>query len=185
MVTDGTRTRLSVLLYAFMFVLPVVALAIGWIVWDFRAGVVAALAIFALCFILAGVLLATVKDISWLAVGLPFALGVSYVASPDWILGSLDDAVVISAGSLMTFALWLRKQPDTPKWIVIPLLFAGVYTLVGSAIPGPVDELLVTVISAGTAAYGGARKQLPGSDAPLEEGADFIEGEVLEEGEGA
>lgn len=168
MMTDTTRTRLSIFLYASMFVLPGAALAVGWVAWDFRTGIVAAMFTFAVCFVLAGLLLATVKDLSWIAVFLPFSLGVVWAALPD-LLGPLDDAVMISAGALITFALWLRKQPDTPKWVVVPLLFAGVYTLVGSAIPGPVDELLVNVISGGTAVFGGTRKQLPSGDKPLGE----------------
>jgi len=177
MVTDGTKTRLSVLLYASMFVLPVVSLAIGWIVWDLRVGAVAALVTFTTCFLLAGVLLATVEDISWFAVSLPFALGVIYAVSPDFILGSFDDAAVISAGALMTFALWVRKQPDTPKWVVFPLLVSGLYTLVGDAIPGRVDELLVAIISAGGSGYAAWRRFEHGRELPAIEGQGSIEGE--------
>ena len=185
MMNDQTRMRLSIFLYASMFVLPGVGLAIGWVGWDFRTGVLAALIIFALCFVLAGLLLATVQDLSWIAVALPFSLGVVYGLLPNFV-GPFDNAVVISAGALTTFGLWIRKQPDTPKWIVIPLLVSGVYTLVGTAIPGPVDELLVAAISTGTAVYGGTRRQLPSAEESYAtEGADFIEGELLEDGDGA
>ena len=175
---DGIKTRLSVLLYASMFVLPVVSLASGWTVWDLRAGIVAALLTFATCFVLAGVLLATVRDISWVAVGLPFALGVIYAASPDFILGSFDDAAVLSAGALMTFGLWVRKQPDTPKWIVFPLLVSGLYTLVGDVIPGRVDELLVSAISAGGSGYAAWRRSQHAPELPAAEQHDFVAGEL-------
>lgn len=55
---------------------------------------------------------------------------------------------------MLTFVLWLRKQPETPKWIIFSLLVASLYTLVGGLIPGPVDELIVTAISGSTSVYG-------------------------------
>ncbi len=42
---------------------------------------------------------------------------------------------------------------NTPKWILAPLLGAALYTVVGSVIPGPVDELIVGFISIGVAAF--------------------------------
>lgn len=183
MVTDGIKTRLSVLLYASMFVLPVVSLAIGWIAWDLRAGALAALITFAACFVLAGVFLATVKDLSWFAVGLPFTFGVIYAVSPDFTLGSLDDAVAMSAGALMTFGLWVRKQPDTPKWIVFPLMVSGLYTLIGDAIPTRVDELLVAIISAGGSGYASWRRFESSRELPAIEGQDFMAAELVSQEE--
>ena len=158
--TDRAKTCLSTFFYLSMFVLPVVSLAIGWIGWDFRTGAIAALVTFAACFLLAGLVLATVKELSWITISLPFSFGFIYTILPDFIVGPFDDAAVMTAGALMTFGLWIRKQPDTPKWIVFPLLVSGLYTLVGGFIPGPVDELLVTAINTGIAIYGASR-QLP------------------------
>ena len=116
MMTDTTKTRLSLFLYASMFVFPGAALAVGWVAWDFRTGFVAAMFTFAVCFVLAGLLLATVKDLSWIAVGLPFSLGVVWAALPDF-LGPLDDAVMISAGALITFALtWFARSMLERAW---------------------------------------------------------------------
>lgn len=76
MISDKTKTRLSGLLYVSMLVLPVVGLAIGWMGRGFRADAIAALATFAACFLLAGLLLATVQDLTWIAVWAPFTMGV-------------------------------------------------------------------------------------------------------------
>ena len=175
--TDKTKTCLSTFLYLSMFVLPVVSLAVGWIGWDFRTGAIAALVTFAVCFLLAGLILATVKELSWIAVSLPFSLGFVYAVLPDFIIGPFDDAAVMTAGALMTFGLWVRKQPDTPKWIVFPLLVSGLYTLVGSFIPGPVDELLVTAISSGISIFGALRQLPRGNESQTKEGENFVEGE--------
>ncbi len=160
-----------------MFILPIVGLAIGWGGWDFRTGAIIALTTFAVCFLLAGTLLAAVKELSWIAVSLPFLLGFVYTILPDLIIGPFDDAAVFTAGALMTFGLWVRKQPDTPKWIIFPLLVAGLYTLVGGLIPGPVDELLVTAISGGVAIYGAARQLPDSSKHQSQQGDDSVEGE--------
>jgi hypothetical protein len=182
-VTDKIRTRLSVLLGLSMFVLPIVALAIGWIGRDLRTGAIAALVTFAACFLSSGILLATVKDLSWIAVALPFSLAVAYVVLPGFLTpGPFDDAAVMAAGALMTFGLWVRKQPDTPKWIVFPLLVSGLYTLVGDFIPGRVDELLVAAISTGAAIYGGVLRQPALRAEPqADEDEDVVEGEWVEE----
>lgn len=162
---DGSKTCLSIFFSVAMFVIPLIALAIGWIGWNFKVGAIAGLASFAVFFLLSGGILATVKDLSWFMVGLPFVAGVVYTVLPDFIPLPFDDAIVLTAGSLMTFALWVRKQPETPKWIVFPLLLSSLYTLVGSFIPGPVDELIVIGIGSGVSVYG-ARHQLNTGDAP-------------------
>ena len=108
--TDKTKTCLSTFLYLSMFVLPIVSLAVGWIGWDFRTGAIAALVTFAVCFLLAGLVLATIKELSWISVSLPFSLSIVYAVLPDFIIGPFDDAVVMTAGALMTFGLWVRKQ---------------------------------------------------------------------------
>ena len=174
---DKIRTRLSGVLYLSMFVLTPVSLAIGWIAWDFRTGAVSALIVFTICFLLASLLLATVEDLSWIAVGMPLSLGVIYTALPEFMMGPLDDAAVMCAGAIFTFVLWLKKQPDTPKWIILPLLFSGLYTLVGGLVPGPVDELLASVIGVGASIAVALKKRI-GGDAPQElEVDDIIGGE--------
>ena len=173
--SDKTKTCLSVLFFASMFILPLVGLIIGWIGWDFRTGAIVALITFAVFFLLAGILLSTVKELSWIAVSLPCLFGFIYSIVPDFLPGPVDDTIVFAAGALLTFALWLRKQPEAPKWIVFPLLASSLYTLVGSFIPGPVDELLVTAIGTGTAIYSASRQLRSGSESQSRE--EVVEGE--------
>ena len=47
-----------------------------------------------------------------------------------------------------------------PKWILGPLLGAALYTVVGSVIPGPVDELIVGIIATGAVAFEVNKHQL-------------------------
>jgi len=151
---DQTKTCLSVLAYISMFVLPVVGFLIGWIMWDIRTGIVVASTLFAVFFLLGGFFLAIVGDLSWFSVSLPLIGATIYSILPNILPSPIDDTVVMAAGAMLTFVLWLRKQPETPKWIIFPLLMASLYTLVGGLIPGPVDEIIVTAISSGTSAYG-------------------------------
>lgn len=177
--TDKTKTCLAVVLYVAMFVLPIVSLAIGWIGWGFRPGAIAALTTFAVCFLLASLFLAAVNDLSWMFVALPFTMAVLYTVLPDFLVGPFDDGIVLSAGALMTFGLWVRKQPDTPKWIVLPLIAAGVYTfLAGGVIPGPVDELVVAIIGTGIAAGGSAlNRRRQNDELQVSEDPDVIDAE--------
>lgn len=182
---DKNKTCLSFFSLASMFVLPVISLAVGWIGWDFKVGAIAALATFAVFFLISGGVLSTVTNLSWIAVSLPFIAGAIYSVLPDFIPLPFDDAIVLASGSLMTFSLWLKKQPDAPKWIIFPLLLASVYTLVGSVIPGPVDELLVMGIGSGVSIYG-SRKQLSSNqlvNIPQNNGlpANVVEGEIRKE----
>lgn len=151
---DQTKTCLSVLAYLSMIIFPAVGFLIGWIGWNIRTGIVTALILFAVFFLLGGGFLASVKNLSWFAVSLPIIGATIYTVLPDFLPGPLDDTIVMAAGAILTFTLWLRKQPETPKWIIFPLLMASLYTLVAGLIPGPVDELIVTAIASGTSIVG-------------------------------
>ena len=158
-----------------MFVLPPVGLIVGWLGWDLRTGVVTAALVFALMFLTSGIILATAKDPSWFVVMLPFLFGLIYALLPDVIPGPIDDAAAVAAGAILSFTLWLRKQPETPKWIIFPWLAASLYTLVGNLIPAPVDELIVYAISIGASVYG-MRRVLGRPHSTESQGTDFIEG---------
>lgn len=165
---DQSKTCLSVLAYISMFVFPVVGFLIGWIGWDIRTGIVIASILFAVFFMLGGIFLAIVRDLSWFSVSLPL-IGATIYSIANFLPSPIDDTVVMAAGAMLTFVLWLRKQPETPKWIIFPLLMASLYTLVGGLIPGPVDELIVTAILSGTSAYGAFKsgqqlKQISGNE---------------------
>jgi hypothetical protein len=140
-----------------MIILPAVGFLIGWIGWNIRTGIVTALILFAAFFLLGGGFLAIVKNLSWFTVSLPLIGATIYTILPISLPGPMDDTIVMTAAAMLTFTLWLRKQPETPKWVVFPLLIASLYTLVGSFIPGPVDELFVTIISSGISIYGAVK----------------------------
>jgi hypothetical protein len=157
--TDQTKSCLGTFFLISSIILPFVGLAVGWIGWNFKIGAIAASIIFASFFLLSGIILSTVKDLSWFTVSLPFLFGFLYSLLPDLIIGPIDDAAAVVAGAIFSFVLALKKEPDTPKWIIFPLFAAGLYTLVGTLIPGPVDESLVGAVCLGIAGYG-AIKQL-------------------------
>jgi len=84
---------------------------------------------------------------------LPTIVGLMYGIVPNFIPLAFDDALVAAAGAITSFFLALKHYTDIPKWIIAPLLGAALYTVVGSLIPGPVDELIVGFISTGVVAF--------------------------------
>jgi hypothetical protein len=83
---------------------------------------------------------------------LPTIAGLVYGILPDFIPLQFDAALVAAAGAIISFALAIKNYTDMPRWILAPLLGAALYTVVGSLIPGPVDELIVGIISVGAVA---------------------------------
>jgi hypothetical protein len=118
-----------------------------------RHAAIPALAVFVILLIGSGVLLILIREPSWLLVWLPGALGLIYSLFPFTLPGPIDNGVAFAGGALLTFALWVKKQPDAPRWVIWPILFASLYTFVGGLIPFEVDELLVDLITAGGAYY--------------------------------
>ena len=154
---DRSKTCLSLLFFSSTLILPLVALAAGWIAVDFQTGATVALITFAFFFLLSGIFLSLVRFPSWFTVSLPFLFGFLYAIIPDFVPGPFDDAAAVVAGAVLSFVLWLKKQPDVPKWVILPLASVGVYVLVGGLIPGPIDELLVAAVAAAVSIYGANR----------------------------
>jgi len=145
--SDKFKTLLAILFFSAALTLPLVGLAIGWWKWDLLAGFLLMTVVF-MAFLLLGVAaLMWVKDLSWLSVNLPYIFGSLYGFLPDTIPYTVDDAVVTSIGAIFTFGLALRKNPDTPKWVFIPLAAAGIYALLGGTIPGGFDEAFVDILA--------------------------------------
>ena len=150
---DRLKIFLAILFFIGALILPLMGLGIGWYNWDFETGLAIMTAVFFALFILGGVILYQVKDLSWLTVSLPYLFGVGYVLTDLIPLGG-DDAAVSAVGSGMAYLLALRKDPRTPKWIIIPLLLAAAYAFIGGPIPGGLDELIVNILAIGIAGYG-------------------------------
>jgi hypothetical protein len=161
---NNNNVALSCTSMIFAIVVPLMLFLIGSVGWGLRAGFVLAGVSFLLFLIFAGYLLATAKNLSWFGVFAPFTFGVLYAIFPDLMpLLPFDDAAVATAGAISTFALAMHKNPDTPRWILMPLLASALYTLVGALIPLPVDELLVFLIGGGVAAMKASSSASSGS----------------------
>ena len=165
--SDRLKIFFALLLLIVALVLPLVGLGIGWYNWDVKVGLYIMAGTFLALFIMAGLILFRVKDLNWLGVSLPYLFGMGYVLSPDLIPLGGDDAVVTAAGSLMAYLLAIRKDSRTPKWIIIPLLLAAGYTLIGGPIPGGLDELIVNLVAVAVAGYG-INRATQEEDEPLE-----------------
>jgi hypothetical protein len=152
--SDRLKIVLAVMLFISALVLSLIGLGVGWHNWNVETGLLVMTVLFFVFFILGGILLWRVKDLSWLTVSLPYLFGVGYALSPDLLPLGLDDAAVTATGSFFAYALALRKDPRTPRWIIIPLLLGAVYMFVGGPIPGGFDELIVNLLAIVLSGYG-------------------------------
>jgi uncharacterized membrane protein YccC len=66
--------------------------------------------------------------------------------------------MAVTFGAIFSFLLALRRNPNTPKWVFIPLIIAAAYTFFGGIIPGGLDEIIVQILAFLTYAYGSSRK---------------------------
>ena len=149
--SDTQKSCLSCASAGGAFVLPLPIFVVTWIVTEnWRYGLLAAFIAFLGYMTAATIFISTIREPSAFMVWVPFTLGAVYTAMPNIPL-PFDDAAVATAGAIATFALWMRRQPDVSKAVVIPLLFAALYTLVGGFIPLPVDELIVDGIGVASA----------------------------------
>ena len=144
--SDKTKTILAILIFFLSLIAPVTGLLYGYRRWDGLTILLVMAAIFIGLFSLGVLILLRVKDFSWLTASLPFLFSGFYTVLPD-LPGSIDDTAVTTAGALITYFFALRRNPATPKWVLIPLLAAAAYTFFGGAIPGAFDEVIVDILA--------------------------------------
>ncbi|MBC8496657.1 MAG: hypothetical protein ISS57_00935 [Anaerolineales bacterium] len=151
--TDKIKTLFAILIFFLSLTMPMTGLIYGMGRWDALTILLVMGGIFVVLFAGGTLILLTVENFTWMTASLPFLFSGLYTVLPD-VPGSIDDAAVTSAGALITYFFALRRNASTPKWIIIPLLLAAVYTLLGGTIPGPIDEVAVDVIALLVAGYG-------------------------------
>lgn len=144
--SDKLKTVFALIFFIAALSFPWVGFAYGYWRWDLQTGFLLMVGVFAALFAVGALLLWRVRDLSWLTASLPFVFGSLYTLTPD-IPFQIDDAAATAAGALFSYALTLRKNAQTPKWIIVPLLLAAVYTLFGGPIPGPFDEVAVDAVA--------------------------------------
>lgn len=143
---DKFKTFFAIIFFFLALIMPVTGLIYGASRWNAFTILLVMGAIFVFLFVGGLLILTTVQDFSWMTASLPFLFSGFYTILPD-LPGSIDDATVTTAGALMTYVFALRRNETTPKWIIIPLLAAAAYTLLGGTVPGPVDEVLIDIIA--------------------------------------
>lgn len=156
---DRIKGYLAILFFILALVLPLISLIAGGIrwdwdrgnfvlkEWDWRVSILAAAIAFAACFALGIAFALWVRRPAWPEILLPFFSGMLYSVL-NVIPLPFDDVLVAIAGAITSYVMALRRYTDAPKWIIAPPLAAALYTLVGKFIPGPVDELAVSVLAA-------------------------------------
>lgn len=117
---DSTKSCLALFLMGAAFVLPIVAAVIGGLTYDWQTGIILGGVVFVVLFFAAGVLLAMVRDftwLNWLVISLPILLGIIYVILPADLmpLFPLDDLIAVAASLALSALLML---PQTPKILV-------------------------------------------------------------------
>ncbi len=163
---DKIRAYVGVILTGAMLVLPVIAFLIGWQMWDARRGILLALVTFAAFFLLSALTFRGIKNPSALLAVIPFVLGMLYQISPADLPLPIDDTVVQLGGSILSFIMLRRSNPGLPWWTFFALAGSSLYDLLGIAIPGPIDELLVQLL----ALYGVSRANRPAKLEPPQQG---------------
>lgn len=154
---DKIRAYLGVIFTGAMLVLPVGAFLIGWQMWDAKRGILLALVTFGVFFLLSALTFKGIKNPSVLLSVIPFVLGMLYQISPVDLPLPVDDTVVQLGASILSFIMLRRSNPGLPWWTFFALAGSSLYDLLGIAIPGPIDEILVQLL----ALYGVSRATRP------------------------
>jgi hypothetical protein len=163
---DKIKTFLALIFFILGVTLPLIGIAasiaslLGWIETNAWLGVGIAVTTLLVFFLIGVVLLASVKDLSWLTVSLPFLFSALYSWIPDLIPFSIDDGAAMTAGAIFSTFLAIRKNANAPRWVALPLIGAAVYTFFGGALPGPIDEMLVDILALVVALYGSRPKEI-------------------------
>jgi len=164
--SDKIKIFLALVSFTLGVTLPLVGVAaaiaswLGWIKTNPWLAVGAAVVTLFVFFFIGVTLLAWTKDLTWLTVSLPYLFSMVYTLLPDFIPFSIDDAAAMSAGAIFSAFLAIRKNPDTPRWVILPLIGSAVYTFFGGALPGPIDEMLVDILALLIAVYGARPKEI-------------------------
>lgn len=143
-----TKGKIIIYLVAYLslIVFPIIAYYVGWIGWDVRTGVKAALFTFLFWLVSGSAVFYLMEDVPMVPASLPFLLCLVYPFLPEYIPGPVEDTVAVAVGAILTFILWKRRKPATPSWLLAPMLLTAVYTLFGALIPTMIDEAVVYVL---------------------------------------
>ena len=172
---DRIKSYLSIFFFALALILPLIGGFIGWAGWEFKVGVSVAAMLFAVCFVLGVLFALLVREPHWFEILTPFASGILYSVL-NLIPLPFDDILVAVAGAVASYVIALKRYADAPKWIIAPPLVAAIYTVFGEFIPGPVDELAVSLLAAAiSSAAAAASSRRAGPAEPV-----TVEGEVIE-----
>ena len=152
-ISDKNKIWIAIACFTAMLIMPVAAFMVGWIGWDIKKGSLAGLAVFLTFFICGCATLLMIKKVPAVIASLPFMVGFIYAVLPIPIPGPLDNTGVALVGALLSYVLWLRRTPATPHWIVLPLLFAASYNMIGWLIPGSFDELFIYLFCTAVAGF--------------------------------
>jgi len=152
-ISDKNKIWIAIACFTAMLIMPVAAFMVGWIGWDIKKGSLAALIVFMTFFICGCATLLLIKKVPALVASMPFLIGFIYAALPIPIPGPLDNTGVALVGALLSYILWVRRTPATPRWIVLPLLLAASYNMIGWLIPGSFDELFIYLFCTAVAGF--------------------------------
>lgn len=142
--TNGRRGCLAFACYGLAFILPLfTSIGSGITTENVQTGIVVGIGTFLIFFTVGTLLLATAPVPSWLMVFSPFLMGLIYAILPITPFMPVDDFLVVAAGGLVSYAIALRTYTDMPKEVIVPILAAALYSIVGDFVPTPVDDLIV------------------------------------------